>query len=162
MDSSGPWWVSGLSALSGVVITSAVTVTLWLTTRRTDRRRLAWAKKAESYPELLLAVDGLARLPVWPVTKGDPEASYDTISQVAQRVRIFGGEQVKEPVVELLNAAHALATTIATIRGTGKPAHGDLIDQRDAVGHRQAVDALWSASERFRAASRLDLEVDPR
>lgn len=148
--------------ISGVLITTLAGIALAILNRRTERRRLSRGDKVETYPELLHAVDELARLPVWPTTAGNPKDLNDDLNRIAQRVRLFGPPPVLETLPNLLTTADTLTTTVITIRENSKPAHGDLIDQRDATQHREAVEALRTATEPFLAATRVDLEVDRR
>ncbi|TCP48508.1 hypothetical protein EV191_11065 [Tamaricihabitans halophyticus] len=160
MNASNSWWVSGLFTIAGVLITTLAGLGLTILNRRTERFRLSRQQKVESYPELLHAANRLARLPVWPSSAGDPHALLDDIDRNAQRVQLFAPQTVRQQVTELLAAASSLAEVVSGIRVNSKPAHGDVVDQRDAANHRHAVDMLLQATERFLSTIRIDLEVD--
>ncbi|WP_275295184.1 hypothetical protein [Amycolatopsis sp. La24] len=160
MTTSNPWWGSGLFTVAGVLITTLGASVLAILNRRTERRRLSREQKVETYPELLYAAHRLARTPVWPADAGDPEELRDEIDKAAQRVRLFAPASVGDAVAGLLTAADSFAQTVRTIRTESKPAHADLLDQRDAAKHRETVEGLRTATEAFLAATRVDLEVD--
>lgn len=156
--SSSPWWASGLFAVVGGLVTAAVTVALTIANRRTERRRLSRDQKVKAYPALLHAANRLTKLPVWPAQAGDPHELLDDVNRIAQDLRVFA-PAARESVTALLAAGETLATTITTIRTQSKPAHGDLIDQREITAHRAAVEELQSAGERVLAIAQVDLEV---
>ncbi|MBN9743540.1 hypothetical protein DMP23_21090 [Amycolatopsis sp. A1MSW2902] len=160
MTTSNPWWGSGMFTVAGVLITTLGASALAILNRRTERRRLSREQKIETYPELLYAAHRLARTPVWPVSAGDPEELRDEIDRAAQRVRLFAPEFVGDAATGLLAAADSLAQTVRAIRTDRKPAHADLLDQRDAARHREAVERLRTAAEAFLSTTRVDLEVD--
>lgn len=159
MNSSIPWWGSGLFTVAGTLIGALATLSLGLLNRHTERRRLSREQKVELYPELTRAANKLAQLPVWPIQAGNPQELFDEVDTIAQRVAFFGTAQVSNTITKLLTTAKNLADTITAIRTESRPSHRNTVDQRLTERHHTAVAELDTATAAFAAAGRKDLEI---
>lgn len=157
MNATGPWWITPVLTLGGVLLTLLVTV--WLDARRGRREsRHRWTEhKMAIYSEFLDACDDFRDLPVWPAT--DLTESVTRIRRVARRAVYFAPGKVRETIAGVVGAARELAATVDEIRATTKAGHNNGLDDRVRPRFEQARAAFDGWVDAFAGTSRADIDI---
>lgn len=165
MNSTTPWWGSGVFALATGLLTALTaalaTVLPKRTERRIERRRLHREHKENLYPEFIACAYEIVTAPLWAGNAEDRQRRLDQLVGRSHQVAFFAPEPVGAAVAAVVRAATGVTELAATIQASSKPGHDGAIDQRFAKPYDEALDTLRAAVAEFTTIGRSDLEISP-
>ncbi|WP_326959739.1 hypothetical protein [Amycolatopsis sp. NBC_01286] len=163
MNSTAPWWGSGLFALATgllTALTAALATTLpKRTERRLEQRRLFREHKEKIYPDFIAAAYEIVAAPLWEDTQEAGRRRLDRLGGLGHQIAFFAPESTEAAATPVLRAATELTDLTVTIRRSSKPGHQGTVDQRFSAAYDDALANLRVSVTEFTKTGRDDLEI---